>query len=239
LSVIVRIYPKDVVVDGDPTVLPVINRRCAMAGMFHEKAWMKGTTHSMATTSGQLEGREVQVETRSYSLSKFETPPTCDRHALEVPLGRAQTPQVAPKAFFPQIFFFTFAFMLKVSSPIGSSRNLPEEKHNSLDVTSFNLLVQAFSLASRAVMRSIASLDEVGVITALKHRPVGRTIRTPLCQACGTGPHGRRNCWVLAMHQIHKDRPIQAKLYSAISVYLLRNYQDKVDWISSFFWPGF
>ena len=27
------------------------------------------------------------------------------------------------------------------------------------------------------------------------------------------------------MHQIHKDRPIQAKLYSAVSVYLLRNYQ--------------
>ena len=27
------------------------------------------------------------------------------------------------------------------------------------------------------------------------------------------------------MHQIHKDHPIQAKLYSAISVYLLRNYQ--------------
>lgn len=24
------------------------------------------------------------------------------------------------------------------------------------------------------------------------------------------------------MHQIHKDRPIQAKLYSAISVYLLQ-----------------
>ena len=127
-----------------------------MAGMFHEKAWMKGTTHSVATTSGQLEGREVQVEARSYSLSKFETPPTCDRHARG---ASWQGPSATPKAFFSQTFFFTFAFMLKVSSPIGSSRSLLEEKHNSPDVTSFNLLVavQAFSLASRAVMRSIAS----------------------------------------------------------------------------------
>jgi len=129
-----------------------------MAGMFHEKAWMKGTTHSMATTSGQLEGREVQVEARSYSLSKFETPPTCDRHARGAS-WQGHPPQVAPKAFFSQIIFFTFAFMLKVSSHIGSSRSLPEEKHNSPDVTSFNLLavVQALSLASHAVMRSIAS----------------------------------------------------------------------------------
>lgn len=110
MSVIVRIYPKDVVVDGDPTVLPVINRRCAMAGMFHEKAWMKGTTNSIATTSGQLEGREVQVEARSYSLSKFETPPTCDRHARG---ASWQGPSATPKAFFSHPFFFHLPLCLR------------------------------------------------------------------------------------------------------------------------------
>lgn len=83
-----------------------------MAGMFHEKVWMKGTTHSMATTPGQLEGREVQVKARSYSLSKFETPPTCDRHARGASWqGLSATSRT--ESFFFQIFFFTFAFMLK------------------------------------------------------------------------------------------------------------------------------
>lgn len=43
------------------------------------------------------------------------------------------------------------------------------------------------------------SHDEVGVITALRHQPVGKTVRTPLCQVCGTGLHGRHNCWVVSV----------------------------------------